>query len=121
MTNNLENKKCKRKVGREIKVCPIHDDTHYCKFKIREGCNCICTCLPENQERDGGNPTTFMELRLRLDNEEYQRVIGFLMEGGGIGEEIELRVDNAKFHFGTFKAKITEFIPKNRQSNDPRE
>lgn len=28
-----------------VVVCPIYDDTHYCKNKIGEGCNCKCICM----------------------------------------------------------------------------
>ena len=56
--------------------------------------------------------TTIREVQLRLENEDYQRIVKFLMEGGGIGEEIELRATDYqnRFNLGTFKAKITEFI-----------
>lgn len=57
--------------------------------------------------------TTFSEVRLKIENEDYQRIAKFLIEGGGIGEEIELKVTDYqnRFNLGTFKAKITEFIP----------
>ncbi len=40
-------------LGKEVNVCPKHgnkelniEPPHYCEYKIREGCNCICTCKP---------------------------------------------------------------------------
>jgi hypothetical protein len=30
---------------KEVTICPIHNNTHYCDYKIQGGkCECICTC-----------------------------------------------------------------------------
>lgn len=60
---------------------------------------------------------TLTELRLTLDEEERQRIYKWLLEGGGVGEEIELRIDNGKQSFGKFTAKLTKFTPKELSTN----
>lgn len=45
-----------KKETKEIVICPKHgnkeykiESPHYCKNKIGEGCNCICTCHLEKK------------------------------------------------------------------------
>ena len=57
--NKVWDKKCiyyrpKETTGKDITVCPKHgnreyqiDASHFCSYKINEGCNCKCTCFKD--------------------------------------------------------------------------
>lgn len=57
--------------GKDIKLCPIHDNTHYCKYKIGDGCKCKCTCTKEEKpagsldEMAGYGPLSTYKARLK--------------------------------------------------------
>lgn len=62
---------CLKEEGVDIKLCPIHDNTHYCKYKIGDGCKCKCTCTREEKpagsldEMAGYDPLSTYKARLR--------------------------------------------------------
>lgn len=62
-----------KKFGIDVVVCPIHDNTHYCRFKILTApngkCECVCTCLAAPQH------TSFSDFFHNASPEEKERVM----------------------------------------------
>lgn len=58
--------------GKEITICPIHDNTHFCKYKVGGAkCECKCTCVPKEEDLAREVHGWYLESCKELDPESY--------------------------------------------------